>query len=85
MIVTHDNYQYAPANTWLASSSSGSILNYSPTELYSNGFSSGETVFVIAYGESKYSNSYTDPVTGKKVWPNVNSDSPSNVVSFVLP
>ena len=83
--VSNDNYDFAPSNTWLATGSSGSILNYDPADLYSNGFSSGETVYVIAYGESMYSNSWTDPVSGKKFYPNVNTGSPSNVADFVLP
>ena len=83
--VNHAGYRYAPSNTWLATGSSGAILNYDPAELYTNGFTSGETVYLVAYGESKFSNSYTDPETGKKVYPNVNAAAPSNVVSFILP
>jgi hypothetical protein len=83
--VSSSDYHYAPSNTWLATTGSGSILNYDCAELYTHGFSSGETIYLIAYGDSKYSNSWTDPLSGKKVYPNVNSAAPSNVVSFVLP
>ena len=83
--VNNLEYQYAPSNTWIATTSTGAILNYDPIELYSNGFTSGETVYVIAYGDSKYSNSYTDPSTNKKVYPNVNLPGASDVVDFILP
>jgi len=78
------DYQYTPSNTWLASTGSGQITGYPRSEFYSNGFSAGETVFLIAYGESIRTNSYIDPVNSKKVFPNLNLGAPSNIVSFVL-
>jgi hypothetical protein len=49
-----------------------------------NAFPSGTTVYVIAYGESYYENSYTDGDTGRQVYPNVCAIS-SNVVTFTMP
>ncbi len=84
-LVSGQDYQYTPSNTWVASTASGLITGLNPEVLYSNGYVPGEWVYLIAYGESIRTNSYTDPVTNKKVFPNINTSSPSNVVSFILP
>lgn len=49
-----------------------------------NAFASGSTVYAIAYGDSYYENSYTDPASGMTVYPNV-SATPSAVVTFTMP
>jgi hypothetical protein len=49
-----------------------------------NSFPAGTAVYAIAYGESYYENSYTDPNTGHPIFPNVCS-VPSNVVTFTMP
>jgi len=49
-----------------------------------NTFAAGSTVYAIVYGDSYYENSYTDPVSGMTVYPNV-STTPSAVVSFTMP
>lgn len=82
--VSSQNYIYAPSNTWLSTTASGQITGYPRSLLYNNGFSAGENVYIIAYGESMNTNVYTDPVTNKKVFPNVNLPAPSNVIMFVL-
>ncbi len=82
--INHQNYFFTPANTWVATTASGLITGFPREQFYTNGFAAGETVYVIAYGESLTTNTYTDPATGKKVFPNVNTIVPSNVVSFVL-
>jgi hypothetical protein len=46
-------------------------------------FGSGNTAYVIAYGDSFYPNSYVDTTTGNTVYPNVSTAS--NVVTFVVP
>ncbi len=78
------DYQFTPSNTWVSSTANGQITGYARSQFYNNGFSPGETVYVIAYGESIRTNTYTDPVTNTKVFPNINSNAPSNMVSFVL-
>jgi hypothetical protein len=82
--VSHTNYEYTPSYKWLATQSSGNLNGFSAAELYANGFSRGDTLYVVAYGEGIYANSYIDPATFKKVYPNVNSAHPSNVVQLIL-
>ena len=82
--VSSQDYQFTPSNTWQATTSSGQITGYPRSQFYNNGFSTGETVYLIAYGESIRTNTYIDPATNKKVFPNVNLNAPSNMVSFVL-
>jgi hypothetical protein len=45
---------------------------------------SGHTAYLIAYGDSYYSDSYVDTTTGNTIYPNVSSVA-SNIVSFVMP
>lgn len=47
-------------------------------------FGTGNPAYVIAYGDSFFSNSYVDTTTGNTVYPNV-STSPSNAVAFAVP
>lgn len=56
----------------------------SKTDLNNMNFASGTTVYVRAYGESFWSNSYIDAASGKTIFPNLNSSS-ANSVSFVVP
>jgi len=80
--VSNENYIYF---------SPGQISQINPLEIiltsndFSNaGFSSGETVFVKAYGDSFWSHEYDDPNLGRKVFPNLNTNS-VNASSFVVP
>lgn len=83
--VSPGDYTYSPANTWVATTATGTITGFHRDQFYSNGFSPGETVYAVAIGESIRTNTYTDPVTQEKVFPNLNSSAPSNTVQFVLP
>jgi hypothetical protein len=83
--VSYQNYLYTPSTTWTATVGAGIITGYQRNNFFSNGFASGDSIYMIAYGESIHTNSYTDPETDKKVFPNINMQSPSNVVGFVLP
>lgn len=56
----------------------------SKTDLNNMNFASGTSVYVRAYGESFWSNSYVDATSGKPIFPNINSNS-ANSVSFVVP
>ncbi len=53
-------------------------------ELAALGLTSGTEIFVRAYGDSFFSNSYTDPVTKKAVYPNLNPTTVP-VVSVKIP
>lgn len=83
--VNFDDYTYTPPNTWVATTATGTITAFPLQTLLTNGFSSGETVYLMAYGESIRTNTYTEPVSGKKFFPNLNSASPSNTATFLLP
>lgn len=82
--VSRENYQYTPNNSWTATTGTGIITGFSPQTLTSNGFLAGDSVYVVALGESAFSNSYTNPVTGKKAFPNLNTAQPSNIVGFKI-
>jgi hypothetical protein len=83
--VGYDNYLFTPNNSWTATTGTGIITGFSPQTLLSNGFLPGDSVYVVALGESAFSNSYTNPVTGKKLYPNLNTAGPSNVAGFKIP
>ncbi len=57
------------------------LLKY---DLWNMGFASGETVYLIAYGDSYYSNDYLDPITEKRVFPNLNFNAPE-ALPIVVP
>ncbi|CAM1357746.1 carboxypeptidase-like regulatory domain-containing protein [Tenacibaculum xiamenense] len=80
--ISHENYTFH---------SSGITIRINPIEitlsqsdLTNAGFSSGETVYIRAYGDSFWSNEYEDPNLNRKIFPNLNS-STVNAVSFVVP
>ena len=60
--------------------------NYNMTTKWfeSLGFSKGQTVYVIAYGDSFLTDSYTDPLSNQVIFPSL-SNKPSSAVSFVIP
>ncbi len=82
--VNATDYEYSPVNKWMATTASGAINGITNANLLMNGFNKGDTVYVVAYGESFYSNVYIDPNSQKKVYPNVNVERPSNVGLLVL-
>lgn len=75
------NYLYSLTLTTNSLSFSSSIAVPS---LNSVGITSGQTIYIVAYGETSPSSSYVDLATGRLVYPNVSS-LPSNVVSVVVP
>lgn len=83
--VTSADYVFTPPVSWSATTSSGSVTGFQRSLLYNAGFVKGATAYMVAYGESARSNSYTDPSSGKKIYPNLNTGSPSNVVQFIVP
>lgn len=60
--------------------------NITLTKTYLNGlgFASGSTVYVRAYGDSFWSNNYTDPTLNRDVFPNQNATSAA-AIAFVVP
>ena len=59
-------------------------VTLSQTDLINAGFTSGQTVYVKAYGESYWSNEYLDSDLNKMIFPNLNL-STTNSVSFIVP
>jgi hypothetical protein len=57
---------------------------FTTRELISMGFTSGQTVWVRMFGDSWRSNDYFDPNLRRRVFPNVNTTSPT-AISFVIP
>jgi hypothetical protein len=60
--------------------------NITLTKTYLNGlgFTSGSTVYVRAYGESFWSNNYTDPTLNRDVFPNQNVTS-APAIAMIVP
>lgn len=54
------------------------------TELLSAGFTSGQQVYVRAYGDSFWDNAYDDPAISKRIFPNLNGTTVA-ATSFVVP
>lgn len=80
--VSNENYAYYSSG--LVSQINPLIINLSHDDLISAGFSSGQTVYVKAYGDSYWSNEYDDPALGRKVFPNLNMIS-ANSASLIVP
>jgi hypothetical protein len=59
-------------------------LNLSIESLAALDFPVGSTVYVKCYGDSFWANNYTDPVSGREIFPNLNSNA-APAVSFVMP
>lgn len=59
-------------------------FNISTALLKTLGYTSGQTVYIRAFGDSYWSNEYQDPVTQKSVFPNLNPDAAA-AVSVVVP
>jgi hypothetical protein len=82
--VNQSNHLFTPNNAWISTVASGVITGFQRSNLYGSGFAKGDSVYVVAIGEAFITNTYTDPVSHKKIYPNVNSSAPSNVVGFIL-
>jgi hypothetical protein len=79
----------SPAN-YIAFSETKSVISnnaiggFTAEDLYGLGFNSGDSVYVRIYGESFYSNDYTEPSSGKRVFPNLNAVSAESI-GFKVP
>jgi len=49
------------------------------------GYQSGDALYMKAYGDISFLNSYTDPFANKIVLPCINPNSNSSVISFIVP
>jgi hypothetical protein len=80
--VSSSNYTaYSTVRSVLSSPATG---GFSLEELNGFGFTSGQTVYIKLYGESFISNDYTEPLTGKRIFPNLSTTS-APAISFVIP
>lgn len=59
-------------------------ITLTKTFLNGLGFASGSTIYVRAYGESFFSNNYTDPSLSREVFPNQNATSAA-AIAVVVP
>ena len=80
--VSHENYTfYSPA---LVAQINPFDITLTPADLTSRGFTSGQTVYVKAYGDSFWGNTYDDPSLNRKIFPNLNMSTVS-ATSFIVP
>ena len=91
--VSFDNWtgNIADSRSWTVPVTSGDNLHefcFTPTPACPCDFvSSGDTVFLRAYGDtySMFDNRYIDNLTGKLIFPNINPNSSSSTISFIVP
>jgi len=69
-----------------ASGAANDFSNYNMTTKWfeSLGFKKGQTVYVIAYGDSFLSDSYTNPLTNQTIFPSLSTNA-SSAASLVIP
>ncbi|WP_282037812.1 carboxypeptidase regulatory-like domain-containing protein [Saccharicrinis aurantiacus] len=80
--VSNENYSYYSPG--LVSHNNPHLTTLSQSDLISAGFSTGQTVYVKAYGDSFYSNEYDDSDLGRRIFSNLNTNAAA-AVSFVVP
>ena len=68
----------------LATNSNPVEYRLNPHKLEDMGFTSGETAWIKAYGDSYYSNAHIEPLKGKHIFPNLNLNSAA-AKSFIVP
>ena len=64
--------------------SNNATIGFTKDEMTTLGLSSGQTAYIRVYGDSFQANVYTDPDTGKKVYPNLNEKTVA-AASFIVP
>lgn len=80
--VSNENYEHYLEP--IAVQNSPHNLNLSQNAIDVLGFTSGQTIYAKCYGDAFYSNSYSDPVLIRDIFPNLNLTSAA-AVSFVIP
>jgi hypothetical protein len=78
------SYTVTTVKTGFGASAFTYRLTGADMESLDNNFPAATTVYVVAYGDSFYENSYEDSTSGKTVYPNVSATA-SNVASFTMP
>lgn len=79
------SYEFTPSKKYVTTTATATITGFERADFYNNGFNSGDTIYVIAYGETIVSSSYLDPVSNLTVFPNLNESAPANVTQVILP
>lgn len=80
--VSHENYSfYSPS---LVVQINPFDITLTPVDLTSRGFTPGQTVYVKAYGDSFWSNDYSDPILNRQIFPNLSFNA-ANAASFIVP
>lgn len=80
--VSKDDYGVATELRSLISNNA--TIGFTKDEMTILGLSSGQTAYIRVYGDSFQANVYTDPDTGKKVYPNLNAKTVA-AASFIVP
>jgi hypothetical protein len=80
--VSNENYTYYSGVILFENNPTRLVLT--PDFLEEEGFASGQTVYVKAYGDSVFANDYLDPDLSRWVFPNLNMNA-ADAVSFVVP
>jgi len=80
--VSNSNYTFYSDNNEVSDVTFN--IQITKEDLNTMGFETGTTVYIKAYGESYWSNSYEDPSSSKMLFPNLNSSS-SEAASFIVP
>lgn len=80
--VSDENYSFV--SEVLISQINPKETSLTVNEFSKAGFSSGQTVYAKAYGDSFWSNEYEDSDLGRTIFPNLNATS-AGAVSFVVP
>jgi hypothetical protein len=75
--------QYMEYSQVFSSTENPAVITLSQAQLNNSGYDSGATVYIRVYGDSYWSNSYSDPNLGQ-VFPNINLNS-VGAISFVVP
>lgn len=78
------NVRYAVYSAAFIAKSNPFEKTFTKADLLAMGFTSGTTVYIRAYGDSYWSNQYDDPGLGRRVFPNLNTNTVA-AVSVVLP
>jgi hypothetical protein len=80
--VSHKNFTYY--SQALIAQINPFDITLTAADLSNRGFTSGQTVYVKAYGDSFWGNDYDDPGLNRKIFPNLNQSS-ATAISFVVP
>ncbi len=78
------NYVFTVSVTHSLTAPVTNQVGISSFQLKSYGINTGDTIYIVGYGENYTSSSYVDVNTGRNVYPNLNP-APSNVLKVIVP